>query len=357
MFIIFKISRALLKAVVFATKGVLIWRFLKVSGGVVLALGALFVPNGSAQAKGILDYLTGPLYEPIRQDSPYWIRSIVWNDFKWATPCFVCSFRLITTHIIPAGQASMTDWFLGLIHTQLNQLVASSILVTWIVLVLVFWSACLHDLLRAMLQRSSWPLKNVFKRIHCFSKVVTHCSLLHSEWCEAKACCASSCESLGWLSRRNEVWLSYKQTSLSDWLKPNKHRTEISRLLIQFSWCCIQISICLCNLKYAFITVIESNIKSNESTFDAEYSRYWPRKTPLSCLCPIYIHRHLWMMAVYSLCFHAILYACAGTCALGIKHLLRSITMSSVSLFLFWFGMAFYEDEVLNNSLSLGEAL
>lgn len=56
------------------------------AGEVVAACGVIaagtILPGSSAHAKGVFDYLTGPLYEPIREDVPYWLRSMVWNDFR-----------------------------------------------------------------------------------------------------------------------------------------------------------------------------------------------------------------------------------------------------------------------------------
>ena len=37
---------------------------------------------GSARAADLATVLAGPLYEPLRADSPEWLRAFVWNDFK-----------------------------------------------------------------------------------------------------------------------------------------------------------------------------------------------------------------------------------------------------------------------------------
>ena len=45
-------------------------------------MGLLLVPAQSARAADLVQLLTGPLFEPLHQDSPHWLRSLVWNDFK-----------------------------------------------------------------------------------------------------------------------------------------------------------------------------------------------------------------------------------------------------------------------------------
>lgn len=71
-------------------------------GEVLTAMGVAFVglllPGGPAAAQGTFNYLTGPLYEPIRDDVPYWLRSLVWNDFRYPS----CTYNhLIHKLILP----------------------------------------------------------------------------------------------------------------------------------------------------------------------------------------------------------------------------------------------------------------